>query len=41
MKVVSDILASSEEYLCPGLELELTERLLTLYICVSDGALIF
>ena len=38
---VSDILASSEEHLSPEGELGLTERLLTLYISVSDGALIF
>ena len=41
LKGVSDILASSEEHLSPERELGLTERLLTLYISVSDGALIF
>jgi hypothetical protein len=38
---VADILASSKEHICPERELELTERLLTLYVSVSDGALIF
>jgi uncharacterized protein with ParB-like and HNH nuclease domain len=41
LKIVLNILASSEEHLSPEHELELTERLLTLYISVSDGALIF
>jgi hypothetical protein len=34
-------LASAEEHLAPERELELSERLLTLYISVSDGVLIF
>ena len=38
---VADILASSKEHICPEHELEVTERLLTLYVNVSDGALIF
>jgi hypothetical protein len=38
---VADILASSKEHICPERESELTERLLTLYVSVSDGALIF
>jgi hypothetical protein len=38
---VANILASSTEYLSPERELELTDRLLTLYVRVSDGALIF
>jgi hypothetical protein len=41
LEEVSDIIASSEGHLSPELELELMERLLTLYITVSDGALIF
>jgi hypothetical protein len=38
---IADILASSKENICPEREQELTERLLTLYVSVSDGALIF
>jgi len=41
LEEVSDIIASSEGHFSPELGLELTERLLTLYISVSDGALIF
>jgi hypothetical protein len=41
LEEVSDIIASSEGHLSPEPELELMERLLTLYISVSDGALIF
>jgi len=39
--IVDSLTFSSEDLLSPDRELELTERLLTLYVNVSDGALIF
>ena len=41
LQKIANILASTEEHLSPEAELELSERLLTIYISVSDGALIF
>ena len=41
LKNIRSLLASCRENLSPECEFELTERLLTLYIGVSDGALIF
>ena len=41
LQKIANILASAEEHLSPEHELELSERLLTIYISVSDGALIF
>jgi hypothetical protein len=41
LKCAAQIFTSSGNHLSPEQELELTERLLTLYIDVSDGALIF
>ena len=41
LQKIANILASAEEHLSPEGELELSERLLTIYISVSDGALIF
>src|SRR5712671_6215449 len=39
--IVDSLTSSSEDPLSPNRELELTERLLTLYVNASDGALIF
>src|ERR1700730_16867053 len=39
--IVDGLTSSSEEALSPDRELELTERLLTLYVNASDGALIY
>ena len=39
--VVDSLESSSEDPLSPDRELELTERLLTLYVNASEGALIF
>jgi hypothetical protein len=39
--IVDSLTSSSEDPLSPDRELELTERLLTLYVNASDGALIF
>ena len=39
--IVDNLTSSSEDPLSPDRELELTERLLTLYVNASDGALIF
>jgi len=41
LQKITNILASAEEQLSAEGELELSERLLTIYISVSDGALIF
>ena len=41
LQKIANILASAEEQLSPEGELELSERLLTIYISASDGALIF
>jgi hypothetical protein len=41
LKNITSILVCCQENLSPERELELTERLLTLYISVSDGALVF
>ena len=41
LQKIANILESAEEHLSPEGELELSERLLTIYISVSDGALIF
>ena len=40
MKQIRNIMASSQQYLAPECELEITERLLELYVIASDGALI-
>ena len=41
LKSVADFLASSQGHLSSERQLELTERLLALYVNASDGALIF
>jgi flagellin-specific chaperone FliS len=41
LQKITNILASAQEHLSPERELELSERLLTLYISVCDGALVF
>lgn len=41
VKKIAGIMGCHRENLSPERELELTERLLTLYVGVSDGALIF
>jgi hypothetical protein len=41
LKQIRNILASSQQHLGPEHELEITERLLSLYVGVSEGALIF
>ena len=41
IKDIADILASAEGRLTPELELDLTDRLVTLYVDISGGALIF
>jgi uncharacterized protein YfkK (UPF0435 family) len=41
VKKIAGIMVRHRENLSPEHELELTERLLTLYVSVSDGALIF
>jgi uncharacterized protein YutE (UPF0331/DUF86 family) len=41
LKQIRNILASSQQHLGPEREFEITERLLSLYIGVSEGALIF
>jgi hypothetical protein len=41
LKQIRDILACSQQHLVPERQLEMTERLLELYVCASDGALIF
>jgi hypothetical protein len=39
--IVDSLISSSENALSPDRELEITERLLTVYINISGGALIF
>ena len=41
IKQIRNILACSQQHLSPERELEITERLLELYVAVSEGALIF
>ena len=41
LKQIRNILASSQRHLGPEREFEITERLLSLYVGVSEGALIF
>jgi hypothetical protein len=41
LQEISNILASARKHLSPEYELELSKRLLTLYMSVCDGALIF
>jgi uncharacterized protein YutE (UPF0331/DUF86 family) len=41
LKQIRNVLASVQQHLAPERELEITDRLLELYVTVSDGALIF
>jgi uncharacterized protein YutE (UPF0331/DUF86 family) len=41
LKQIRNILASSRQRVAPERELEITERLLELYVTATDGALIF
>jgi hypothetical protein len=41
LKQIRNILASSQQHLGPERELEITERLLSIYVGISEGALIF